>query len=295
MKKKIEKIFPILTIFLIPVYFYLGIILLFFEIVNTYSGIGRIIYSTACAIGTLTAPVGSIGVILGFFLRKKGRKKAGIIVPLLGLMVGGTILLGFLLLGCIESIQRMYSSKQWYEETYGEDWDAKAKVDGIPKEYKKILDQIYVSVRDEWKDDQLYDPMIFSDLQPLYYEGNALENIGFSVMDLNGDGGEELIIGPIKDVEGYENIFFQVHIDKRNPHQLYRSEEHQLHYFHRSEDGTYYVECDREWEDGTSETIVYKITEGLRGYEDYYDIEVDVKVDAKNRTKLELIPFSEYK
>jgi hypothetical protein len=266
-----------------------------FEIVNFYDGIGEIIYSTACIIGALGAPIGILGVIAGFILRRKGRKKTGMIVPLVGLIIQVTILAGFLILDGIEAIGRTSSDNQWYEETYGEDWDAPSKIDGIPRQYEKILNQIYVSVRDEWKGDQLYDPMIFSSLQSLYYEGDGLKNLGFAVADLNGDGGEELIIAPINDVEGYENIVLQVYTEKRNPHQLYGSNDNMHHYFHLAEDGTYYVECDATWDDGSKETYVYKITRGLPEYEGRYDIEVDRKVDAKDRVKLELIPFSEYK
>ena len=295
MKSMKKKIFPILTVLLIPVNCILGIMLYLFEIVNFYDGIGEIIYSTACIIGALGAPIGILGVIAGFILRRKGRKKAGMIVPLVGLIIQVTILAGFLILDGIETIGRASSDNQWYEETYGEDWDAPSKIDGIPRQYEKILNQIYVSVRDEWKGDQLYDPMIFSSLQTLYYEGDGLKNLGFAVTDLNGDGGEELIIAPINDVEGYENIVLQVYTEKRNPHQLYGSNDDMLHYFHLAEDGTYYVECDRTWDDGSKETFVYKITKGLSEYEGRYDIEVDRKVDAKDRVKLELIPFSEYK
>lgn len=295
MKSMKKKIFPILTVLLIPVNCILGIMLYLFEIVNFYDGIGEIIYSTACIIGALGAPIGILGVIAGFILRRKGRKKAGMIVPLVGLIIQVTILAGFLILDGIETIGRASSDNQWYEETYGEDWDAPSKIDGIPRQYEKILNQIYVSVRDEWKGDQLYDPMIFSSLQSLYYEGDGLKNIGFAVTDLNGDGGEELIIAPINDVEGYENIVLQVYTEKRNPHQLYGSNDDMLHYFHLAEDGTYYVECDRTWDDGSKETYVYKITRGLPEYEGRYDIEVDVKVEAKDRVKLKMIPFSEYK
>ena len=295
MKSMKKKIFPILTVLLIPVNCILGIMLYLFEIVNFYDGIGEIIYSTACIIGALGAPIGILGVIAGFILRRKGRKKTGMIVPLVGLIIQVTILAGFLILDGIETIGRASSDNQWYEETYGEDWDAPSKIDGIPRQYEKILNQIYVSVRDEWKGDQLYDPMIFSSLQSLYYEGDGLKNLGFAITDLNGDGGEELIIAPINDVEGYENIVLQVYTEKRNPHQLYGSNDDMLHYFHLAEDGTYYVECDRTWDDGSKETFVYKITKGLSEYEGRYDIEVDRKVDAKDRVKLELIPFSEYK
>ena len=295
LKSMKKKIFPILTVLLIPVNCILGIMLYLFEIVNFYDGIGEIIYSTACIIGALGAPIGILGVIAGFILRRKGRKKAGMIVPLVGLIIQVTILAGFLILDGIETIGRASSDNQWYEETYGEDWDAPSKIDGIPRQYEKILNQIYVSVRDEWKGDQLYDPMIFSSLQSLYYEGDGLKNIGFAVTDLNGDGGEELIIAPINDVEGYENIVLQVYTEKRNPHQLYGSNDDMLHYFHLAEDGTYYVECDRTWDDGSKETYVYKITRGLPEYEGRYDIEVDVKVEAKDRVKLKMIPFSEYK
>ena len=295
MKSMKKKIFPILTVLLIPVNCILGIMLYLFEIVNFYDGIGEIIYSTACIIGALGAPIGILGVIAGFILRRKGRKKAGMIIPLLGLIIQVTILAGFLILDGIETIGRASSDNQWYEETYGEDWDAPSKIDGIPRQYEKILNQIYVSVRDEWKGDQLYDPMIFSSLQSLYYEGDGLKNLGFAITDLNGDGGEELIIAPINDVEGYENIVLQVYTEKRNPHQLYGTNDNMLHYFHLAEDGTYYVECDATWDDGSKETYVYKITRGLPEYEGRYDIEVDRKVDAKDRVKLELIPFSEYK
>ena len=98
MKSMKKKIFPILTVLLIPVNCILGIMLYLFEIVNFYDGIGEIIYSTACIIGALGAPIGILGVIAGFILRRKGRKKAGMIIPLLGVIIQVTILAGFLIL-----------------------------------------------------------------------------------------------------------------------------------------------------------------------------------------------------
>ena len=130
-----------------------------------------------------------------------------------------------------------------------------------------------------------------------YKEPEAFNEITEKINRNISDKDREIsdFIAPINDVEGYENIVLQVYTEKRNPHQLYGSNDNMLHYFHLAEDGTYYVECDATWDDGSKETYVYKITRGLPEYEGRYDIEVDVKVEAKDRVKLEMIPFSEYK
>ena len=78
----------------------------------------------------------------------------------------------------------------------------------IPGSYRYLLDSYYLAASDEWDSEQL----IINNLNTLCqngYDGEAVENIGWLLRDLDGDGVEELLLGFI----GGENFTDRLLLD----------------------------------------------------------------------------------
>ena len=68
--------------------------------------------------------------------------------------------------------------------------------------YKEQIELVYQALSQEWSIDQYFENEI-STLIANHYEGNALENVGYALEDLDGDGKEELLISAVsKDASG---------------------------------------------------------------------------------------------
>lgn len=68
--------------------------------------------------------------------------------------------------------------------------------------YKEQMDLVYQALSQEWSVDQYFDNQI-SSLISNHYEGNPLDNVGYALEDLDGDGKEELLISAVsKDASG---------------------------------------------------------------------------------------------
>ena len=62
--------------------------------------------------------------------------------------------------------------------------------------YKKQLELVYLALSQEWSVDEYFDNEI-SSLISNHYEGYALDNVGYALKDLDGDGKEELLISAV--------------------------------------------------------------------------------------------------
>lgn len=74
------------------------------------------------------------------------------------------------------------------------------------KIYKAQLDQYYTALTEEWAAEEYFD----NDMSPIltrYYEGNPLDNVGFTFMDIDGDGYYELFIGAIAGADQDPAVF----------------------------------------------------------------------------------------
>lgn len=69
-----------------------------------------------------------------------------------------------------------------------------------------------------------------------YYDGKPLDNIGFTFMDLDGDGIWELIIGAIRDAEQDPRIFEVWAVKNDQPVMLIQSAAEDRHYLQYAED-----------------------------------------------------------
>lgn len=72
--------------------------------------------------------------------------------------------------------------------------------------YAQQIERYYTAISQQW-DESAYLDHEMSPLVAHYYEGKALDNVGFTFMDLDGDGIWELIIGAIKNAEQDPLVF----------------------------------------------------------------------------------------
>ena len=113
----------------------------------------------------------------------------------------------------------------------------------------------YTAISSKWNEGTYFEHEM-SALAAYYYEGNALENIGFTCMDLDGDNSRELIIGAILNAE-LDPLVFEIWTVKNGaPELLAQSGSHNRYYLRHSEqDGLWTVAL--EAENGAASRAVY--------------------------------------
>ena len=72
--------------------------------------------------------------------------------------------------------------------------------------YAQQIDRYATALSEKWDEEQYMDNGM-SEVLAAYYEGNPLNNVGFSFVDLDNDGHWELVIGAILDAEEYPAVF----------------------------------------------------------------------------------------
>lgn len=72
--------------------------------------------------------------------------------------------------------------------------DTKKENNKIPEEYVSIIEKYVTALDEKWDEAKLVENGM-SHLYANYYDGNVLENIGYALLDLNGDDKTELLIG----------------------------------------------------------------------------------------------------
>lgn len=78
-------------------------------------------------------------------------------------------------------------------EEVTEDSDMAYYAKGI---YAEALSRYYTALSEQWNEDAYFEHEM-SAMAAHYYDGNALENIGFAFIDIDGDSNKELFIGAI--------------------------------------------------------------------------------------------------
>ena len=247
-----------------------------------FTNIGVVI----CYLGMLSVVVSIVCAVLGIIQLRKGNVKKAVGLAVAGVVYSGIILAGVFVDDAIHSVRLEKSIAERHEQMYGENWDAAPAIDGIPKLYQEVLNKYYAVVRDRWPADELMGLGALSMAD--YYGDESLENIGFVLMDLNGDNCNELVIGNAASEEGSGTEIFCIYSDPENPHYSINSVEGQTYYLHHGEtEGTYDVEIlgrDAAWEIAPAETentFDFSLWEGVK--------------DPAGRITLEIIPFSQYK
>ena len=72
--------------------------------------------------------------------------------------------------------------------------------------YAQRIGQYHTALTEQWDEGTCLEQEM-SHLIAFYYEGNALDNVGYTLMDLNEDGSQELVIGAIHNAEQDPLVF----------------------------------------------------------------------------------------
>ena len=248
----------------------------------TGTGIGEVV----CIVGMLAAVICMICTVLGSKKLRKGDAKRAVVFAVAGLVYCGIIIGGIFLDDAVDTLLLKKSIAERNAQLYGENWDAPPAIEGIPERYQEVLDKYYAVIRDQWPAERLMDLGAVSMAE--YYGDAPLDNIGFVLMDLNGDKVDELVIGAVAQAEQQGNEIFCIYSDPQNPSYVINGVEGKLYYLHSGEaDGTYEAEIvghHSAWIIETAErenTFDFNLKEGA--------------MDPDGRMTLDLIPFSRYK
>ena len=244
--------------------------------------------------GMFSAIVSIICVVPGIIMLRRKKVKKAVIFALAAVVYPAIILGGIFLDEALHTAQFEKDLADYYEQTYGENWDAPPAIEGIPELYQEMLNKFYVVVRDEWSSDRMTD-MSTTEMEK-YYGDASLDNIGFILMDVNGDGCDELMIGTTAPVEEGGTAIFCMYSDPENPHDTLNGVQGELYYLHSVEGGAYVAEIGGSYMPEVGDT---KGAWLLRAYEederfvgiDHYE----GALDPSGRLTLEMIPFSQYK
>lgn len=236
-------------------------------------------------LGMFSVLVSIGGIVLGIIKLRKGNVKKAVAFALLGIIypvvLGGAGLIENAVYGML--LERDIDNRN--EQIYGENWDAPPAIEGIPELYQEVLNQLYVAVGESWPAENLMD----FGIMPMadYYGDASLDNIGFLLMDVNGDNVDELLIGTTAPAEEGTAIFC-FYSDPENPFLTLQAQEGEIYYLHSTgTDGIYMAEIygrDAAW--------LLEATEGESIINIIYQ---EGTVDPTNRLTLDMIPFSQYK
>ena len=192
--------------------------------------------------------------------------------------------------------------------------------------YAQQIARYYTALSNQWNEGAYFD----NDMSPMavyYYEGNALDNVGFAFLDLDGDDVQELIIGAIMNGEKDPLVFEIWTLKNGEPVMLAQSGARNRYYSqYAEEDNMWYVAY--EAENGAANFAVYYLylSEGkfevIQGilfdavasenapwfmvYDLDWDVSNDMPIDEdtanavmnaerNNYTNVEYIPYSLYK
>jgi hypothetical protein len=244
--------------------------------------------------GMFSVIVSIVCVVLGIIKLRKKKVKMAVIFALVAVVYPTVILGGIFLDEALHTMQFEKELADYYEQTYGENWDAPPAIEGIPELYQEVLNKFYVVVRDEWSSDRMTD-MSTTEMEK-YYGDASLDNIGFILMDVNADGCDELIIGTTAPVEEGGTAIFCMYSDPENPHDTLNGVQGELYYLHSVEGGAYVAEIGGSYMPEVGDT---KGAWLLRAYEEderFVGItHYEGTLDPAGRLTLEMIPFSQYK
>ena len=112
----------------------------------------------------------------------------------------------------------------------------------MKEEYASQISAYRTALTERWEMDEYF----ARDMSPLavyYYDNNGLENVGYAIMDLNNDGGQELLIGAIAGADTDPVLFELWTLDaNQEPVKLLTSYERNRYYLQHHEEGVYMVE-----------------------------------------------------
>ena len=122
--------------------------------------------------------------------------------------------------------------------------------------YAQQIERYYTAISQQWDEGTYFDHEM-SALAAYYYEGKPLDNVGFTFMDLDGDGIWELIIGAILNAQRDPLVFEIWTLKNDEPVMLVQSGSRNRYYLQ-------YAEEDDLW------SVAYEAENGAANHAVYY-------------------------
>ena len=154
-----------------------------------------------------------------------------------------------------------------------------ASSDFVDTSYTQQIERYYTAISEQWDESTYFDHEM-SALAAYYYEGDALGNIGFTLMDMDGDNVRELIIGAIKNSERDPLVFEIWTLKNGEPVMLAQSGSHNRYYMQYAEENDIWSVA-YEAENGAANHAVYYLQLAEGNFEVIQSIIFDA-VDNEN-------------
>lgn len=150
--------------------------------------------------------------------------------------------------------------------------------------YDAIIGAYHTAITERWNGQQLTDAGM-NVLMLDCYADDSLENIGYTVTDIDGDGTPELAIGTMRGDDFYRNLIFQLYTlnEANEPMLLFSSKERDRWYYAGG------IRFANLGSDSWSES--YETTLKL---EDKEMVDMTYTTDPADYTQMELTPFSQW-
>lgn len=146
--------------------------------------------------------------------------------------------------------------------------------------YPEQIDRYYNALFQQW-DAETYMENDMSAMAAYYYDGNPLDNVGFTFMDLDGDGIWELIIGAILNAERDPLIFEIWGLKDDEPVLLAQSSSRDRYYLQYSQDDDRWSIAN-EAENGAANFAVYYLQLVNGEFEVIQGVVFDAMADEEN-------------
>lgn len=190
--------------------------------------------------------------------------------------------------------------------------------------YKDQMGLIYQALSQEWSVDKYFENEI-SPLISNHYEGSPLENVGYALKDLDGDGKEELIISAVSEKSSGGILYDVYSAPNGKVIHVLSGHERNRYYLQWMEEGTYMIANEASNSAFNSAWYYYSLEAGqlklVQGvvfnaeadennpwfitYDEDWDVSNDshdvdgiaesiIEASLRSYTTLEYIPFSEY-
>ena len=127
--------------------------------------------------------------------------------------------------------------------------------DLVYEDYAEQIERYYTAISEQWDEGAYFDHEM-SAMVAYYYEGNALDNVGFACIDLDGDDIQELVIGAIQNADMHPVVFEIWTLQDGKPVMLVQSGSRNRYYLQYAEDDEMWSIAN-EAENGAASHAVY--------------------------------------
>ena len=136
-----------------------------------------------------------------------------------------------------------YGSNNVVESTPTNEAPVVTQVPKTNKElYAEVLGNYFTALNYKWGKSVLYE-MGLSTFLAACYEGDSYMNVGYTFLDLNADGVDELLIGPAKDEYSFKEVIFALYtLQDGKPCNIFISNERYFYLIHQMENNEYVIE-----------------------------------------------------